>query len=533
MASSFPDGNQYLPLLYRAIEGPWSPIQSPSLTKSPVRHTPEVFSPTSVSSSDSRSSTENDLSHWDAPSPPTDTGRSNPPGPGGPVAYPYKERRIGPAHESVNAIGYSEANGLFHRKKDSVEMEIDDLLEVVMDYHSKKRVTMTSVPLLPLPEEDSSDGPADSKPLVNPPLPPLLAATMPYNGDPDTLSLTLSSPRSSSRSRFSSASPSLKSKRSFTPLTPSTDGWRSPPTPTTFLEREATSSDRFEYVMVADSPPEPPHAPGDSYPGSPSEDRRAHHTQLPPLVITISQDATISRRAQNSISSEQTITHHHSYGVDPPTVDPTSSSFSDDDEDGDLSEIAQAGYFDPNFAIAYLSTSGAVSPLFTRPRPRIEIPHGAGLGSLNSGRSPTLSAGTSPGPVEYLSPSKRLHTPSPRRGVFRSLFPQNGKAAPEQKKEGKRAAARNQIQTRSLAARSMDSVLFGTTSTKSSKGKDKDEKNAEKAAKRAQLAVQLKTKELHRATEGDPEAALRAIRAQKGLAAWEEAGAMYSLDGIL
>lgn len=118
--------------------------------------------------------------------------------------------------------------------------------------------------------------------------------------------------------------------------------------------------------------------------------------------------------------------------------------------------------------------------------------------------------------------------------MFRSLFPHNGGATSERKEERKRAKSRDQIQTQSLAARSMDSV-FGSTSTssKSSKERDKHEKNAERAAKRAQLAVQLRAKQLQQAAEKDPRDPSRTTGAQKGSAAWEEGGAMYSLNGIL
>jgi ribosomal protein S4 len=78
----------------------------------------------------------------------------------------------------------------------------------------------------------------------------------------------------------------------------------------------------------------------------------------------------------------------------------------------------------------------------------------------------------------------------------------------------------------------MDSLLFSTIAGRSSKEKEKDQKKAEKAAKRAQLAAQLRARQLQQAAERGPEAALRAKGAQNGSAAWEENGAMYSLDGI-
>jgi len=535
MVSSFSDGNQDLPLLYWTSDGLSSPVQPPSLTKYPARHTPGVFPTTSILNNSSRLPTENDIGHRDSHWPSAGAGWNHPLSPWAAVTYPQQERfSIDPTHENINATDYSGADGPLHNGgsiggglRESTEMEIDDLLEVVMVYHSK-RATMTSVPLLPLPEEFPSDRPIDSQLHVNPYLPSLLTANVPHNSDSDTSSLT-SSPRSPKGLHFSSASPSLKSKRSFTTTTPSTDGWRSPPTPATVPEHEAPSSDHFGYMNVPSRPvahhpgsrQAPEDATRDNYPGTPSEDRRARHNQLPPLVVTIPPDATIRRRAQHSISSEQTITYDHSRRIESPTDQSVSSRFSDDD----VSEITQTGYTDPVFEVSYFPTSGPASALVTRPRPRIEIPPGAGSDSFNGERSP--SVGISPNPVEYPSPSNHGYTPSPKRGVFRSLFLQNGRAASEQKKEGKRV--QGQIQTQSLATRSMDSASITTTSSKLSKGKDKDEKKAAKAAKRAQLAVQLRAKQLQQ----DPEATSHTTRAQKSPGGWEESGAMYSLGGIL
>ena len=524
MPSSFPDGNQDSSLLYWTSDGLSSPIEPPFPTKHPVRRTSEKFSTSSSSNTNSMSPAENDFGRRDARKPPAGADLDNSPFPSGPVTYLHKGRfSIDSVHE------YSGADGLFHSEssggvglEESVEMEIDSLLEVVMGHHSNRRDAMTSVPLLPLPEEDE---PTASQLHVNRSLPPFLTADVPYNGDSDTPSLTPSSPRSSKGSYFSSTSPSLKSKKSFTSTTPSTDGW-SPVTLAVVPKRKASFSDHHGYMKVPGRPgvytPDSRRGvPRDGYSSVSTEDRRAHHSKLPPLATTIPPDATIRRRAQNSISSDRTITHDHSRHTESPTDHSVLSSFSDDD--APAPEINQTKRLYPGFEIAYLSTSGAVSPLFTRPRPRprIEVPLGAGSGSFVSEPSPGSGAGISPG---HSSPTNTLYNPSPKRGVFRSLFPQNGRAASEQKEERKRAKARDQIQTQYLAARSMDS--FATTSSKSSK------KSTEKAARRAQLAAQLRANQLRQAAGEDPKAVSRTPGAQKGSAGWEESGAMYSLDGI-
>jgi len=546
MGSGFPDSNQDLPLLHWTSDGLSSPVQPRSLTKYSARRTPGVLPTTSPSKSNSRSPTEDDLNHRDVQWSPTGAGRKNDPlRSWTPVTYSQQERfNVNPIYENADPASYSGANGPLHHGGsigvglgESIEMEIDDLLEVVMDYPSK-RATMTSVPLLPLHEDvSSSDGHIALQPHANPSLPSLLTPNALHNGDSDTSSLTSSSPGSPKGSHFSSASPSLNSKRSFTPITPSTDGWRSPPTPAAAPEHEALTSDRFGYLEVTGHPephhPNPSQVPEDPavgrYPSASSDDRRPHHNRPPPLLVTIPQDATIRRRVQNSISSERTVTYDHSSRIESPTDHSMSSRFSDDD----VSEITQTEYTDHAFEMAYFPISGPVSSLITRPRPRIQIPPGSGSGSFNNERSLNSSVGVSPSPVEYSSPSNHSYTPSPRRGVFRSLFLQNGRAASEQKKEGKRSKARDQTQTQSPAELWTDSTSIATTSSKSSKGRDKDEKKAAKAAKRAQLAVQLRAKQLQQTTEKDAEATSRATRPQKGSRGWEDSGAMYSLGGIL
>jgi len=542
MGSGFPDSNQDLPSLHWTSDGLPSSAQPPSLTKYSARHTPGVFPATTPSKTNSRSPTENDIGHRDAQWSPTGAGQNNPPSPLTPVTYFQQGRfSVDPIYDNADPADHSGTNGPLHHGGsigvglgESVEMEIDDLLEVVMDYPSK-RATMTSVPLLPLHEDVSSDGHIDTQPHRNPSIPSLLMANAPHNGDSDTSSLTSSSPGSPKGSHFSSASQSLKSKRSFTPTTPSSDGWRSPSTPPTVPEREALSSDGLRYLEITGHPephhPNPRQVPEDAtmgrYPTASSEYGQPHHNRPPHLVVT--KDATIRRRAQNSISSEHTITRGHSSRIESPTDHSVSSRFSDDDG----SETTQTEYTNRAFEITYFPISGPTSALITRPRPRIQIPPGSASGSFNSEHSLSSSVGISPSPVKYSSPSNHSYTASPRRGVFRSLFLQNGRATSEQKREGKRSKARDQTQVQSPAELSMDSASIATTSSKSSKGKDKDEKKAAKAAKRAQLAVQLRAKQLQQATDKDPEATLRATRPQKGSRGWEDSGAMYSLGGIL
>ena len=547
MASSSSDDNRDPPLLYWTSDGLSSPIQPSFSNRYPVRYTSDSLPTASASNTNSRSPTENDLGRQDARRPPLGADWDGSLGPGDAITYLYKERLgIDHTHENANPTDHSEADELFYGEgsagvvlEESVEMEINDLLEELMDYHSR-RDTMTSMPLLPLPGDvPHGGGSFVSQSRVNPSPPPLLAADVLYSGDSDTPSLTSSSPRSSKGSHLSSASPSLKSKRSFTPVTPSTDGWRSPATLGVVPEREATSSDHLEHLEVPGRPGvyslDPRRLPGDIASDSDlsvsTEGRRTHHNELPPLADTIPQDATIHRRAQNSLSSERTITNNHSRHTESPTDPPASLHSSDDGR----SKAARAKHIYPGFEIAYISTSGAFSPLFTRPRPRIKVPPGSGSGSFTSERSPSSSPSVSSRSTEHpSSSSNNPYTPNQKRGVFRSLFPHNGGATSERKEERKRAKSRDQIQTQSLAARSMDSV-FGSTSTssKSSKERDKHEKNAERAAKRAQLAVQLRAKQLQQAAEKDPRDPSRTTGAQKGSAAWEEGGAMYSLNGIL
>ena len=514
-SSTFSDGNQDPHLL--ADDGLSSPTQ-PSFKYS-ARHPPEVSPTIPASNASYRLPSENDIGHRDVRSPPTGTDQGNPPSLGSPDTYLHREGfSADPTRRNANTANYTKADGLPYNEDSTqvdlegdVEMEIDDLLEDLTDYYSG-RTTMTSVPLLPLPEELSpADGPLNSQPYTDRSPPPLATANTPYSGDSDTVSLTPSSPQSSKGSYFSSASPSLKSKRSFTPITPSTDGWRSPPTLAAVAEHKA-SADYFDYVRAHGRPGlwslDPRQAPEDatrgSYPRVSSENRRAHHTNLPPLRTTIPEDSIIQRRPKYSTSSHRVET----------SVDHSVSSYfsdDDDDDDDDASEITEIGYVGSGFDPARLSASSTVP--FTRSRPWLDASRGPGS-NFHSGYSPSSSI--SPGPIDYPPPSNNRYTMSPKRGMFQSLFSQNGTS--ERKKERKRAKARDSIQTQSLDVRSIDAVSFTTTSSKSSN-------KAEKAAKNAQLAAQLSTKRLLQA--GD-----KGRVPQKGSATWEESGAMYSMDGI-
>lgn len=513
---AFSDGNQDPPLL--ADDGLSSPIQPPS--KYSARYPSEVSPIIPASNTSYRSPSENNLDHRDVRGPPTDTDQGNPPSLGSPDTYLH-EKRVGvdPIRKNTNVTDCIKADGLSHNEdsaevglEGNVETEIDGLLEELMDYHLKW-TTETSELLLPLPEEFSpTDGPLSSQPYADHSLPPLVTIDMPYSGNPDTPSLTSSSPRSSKDSYLSSTSPSLKSKRSFALITPSTDEWRSPPTPAAVTERKASTSDYFDYTKVPGPPgvwsPDPRQVlesvTRDGYPRVSSENRRARHTNLPPLRMTIPEDSIIQRRAKNPTPSE----HRR---VNTSIDHSVSSHFSDDD----ASETTEIGYIDSDFGPAHLSASSAVSPQFTRSRPWDDASRGSGA-SFHSRYSPSSSV--TPSSIDYPSPSNNRYTLSPKRGVFQSLFSPNGTS--ERKKERKRTKAQDPIQTQYLDTRSVDAVSFSTTSSKSSK-------KAEKAAKRAQLAAQLSAKQLLQA--GDKG---RGGAPQKGSATWEEGGAMYSMDGI-
>lgn len=195
-----------------------------------------------------------------------------------------------------------------------------------------------------------------------------------------------------------------------------------------------------------------------------------------------------------------------------------SSRFSDDD----ASEVMETGYLDPGFDQAYISSSSAVSIRFAQ----LGTDSPLGLGGYGGRYSPTLGIG--PGFINCPSPVNVRPTPGPGRGMLQSLFSQNSSLG--QKKERKRPKGLDPIKTQPAASRSADAISFATTSSKSSK--DKEKKKKEKAERRAQLAAQLKAKELQRNTEKDLGGPSDPSVSGKALAVWEERGAMYSMDGI-
>ena len=502
-SSTFSDGNQDPPLLYLADDGLPSPNQP--YFKYSARYPSEASPNTSH-----RSPSENDLGRRNV---------RNPPSLDSPGTYLYKE---GFRADHICRSGYTDHDegstevGL----EGSVETEIDGLLQELMDYHSEKRSTMTSAHLLPLPEELSpTDGPLNSQPYVDHFLPPLVTVDTSYSGDSDTPSLTPSSPQSPKGPYLSSSSPSLKSKRSFTPITASMDGWRSLPTLAAATERKAPTSNYFDYTKVPRRPGvwshDPRQAPEDfirdSHPGVSSRNRRARPTNPPPLRMTIPEDSIIRRRAKSSTSSGYTLTRDYGHRVETSIDSSVSSYFSDDG----ASEITEIGSTDSGFDPAYLSASSTVSPKFTGSRPRLDASRGSGSShhSVHSS-SPSLS----PGSIDYPPPSNNRYTLSPKRGMFQSLFSQSNTS--ERKKERKRAKTQDPIQTQTLYARSMDAVSLSATSSKSSK-------KADKATKRAQLAAQFSAKQLPQIEDKS-----RGGAPQKGSTTWEESGAMYSMDGI-
>lgn len=364
-------------------------------------------------------------------------------------------------------------------------MEIDDLLQGMMDDRSKRRSTMSFAPLLTPPEEFSStDEPAGSQSYSDHSFPLLVPADTLYGCDSDTPSLT-------------SSSPSLKSRRSFTPITPSTDGWRSPPTLLTVPEHggDLVSDD---HLCV------------------PREDRRVRNTHLPPLRMTIPEDSTIQRRGKNPTPSEHTLSPDDSHRVETSIDCLPPSHFSDDD----TSESTEIGYIGSDVEPAYPSTPNTVPPQITQSPSRLEFLQGPGSHSNHGGHSPTSS----------INPSSAVHPPisngrrssSPKRSVFRTIFSQNNISG--RKKERNQERTHRPIQTQLPAARSVETASVTSISSKSSK--DKGRKKGEKAARRAQLAEQLGAKQPARALDNsrrDP---------PKPSATWEEKGGMFGVDGL-
>ena len=533
MASTFYDGNQGPPLLHWIDDGLLSPPRPPFMTKYSARHTPEVSPSTSPSNVSSRSLSEKGFGRRDAQRPPTGTDRHNFLCPGDPDNYLHKRRfSVEPIREDADATDDSKADGVYHYEdsaevglEGNLEMEIDGLLEELMDYHSKRRATMASAPLLPLPEEVSPS--ASPRLSADSSLPQLVTANMLFGGGPDTPELISSSPRSSKGSNFSpTRSPSLKSKNNFTPITPPTDGWRSHLSLATVPERRTPTPDHSGRVRLLGQsevlPPDPHRVPEDltrdTHTSVPSETRRAHHTNLPPIRTTIPEDSPIHRRGKSSISSEHTIMDEHRSRVESLADQSLSSRFSDDD----ASQVTEIGYLDPGFDHGYISSSSAVSIRFAR----LGTDSLPGLRAFGGRYSPT--SGISPGSVNCPSPTNVRPTPSPKRGMLQSLFSQNSSLG--QKKERKRSKGQDHVKIQPATSRSVDTISFATTSSKSSK--DKEKKKREKAERRAQLAAQLKAKQLQQDTEKDLGGPSHASVPGNVLVAWEERGAMYSMDGI-
>lgn len=528
MASTFCDGNQDLPLLYWADGGLSSPAQPPFMTNYSARHTPEL-SPVTLASSISSRSPEKDIGRRGAQRPSTGRNRDTFLSPLNPTGCAYNGR-FGAEHinKDADATCDSNADGVYRSEdsaeEENLEMEIDGILDELMDYHSTRRVTMTSAPLLPLPEELSPTGAYTSPHLYSSSLPPSASGSTLFGGDSDTPSLVSSSPRSSRGSHFSpTMSPSLKSKKNFMPITPSTDGWRSPPSLATVPEHSASTSDSIGHTPLSDHSaawsPNPPEGDTlDSYVGASSETQRAHHTNLPPIWTAIPEDSAIQRRAKTSISSEQTMTGDRRSRVESLAT----RSFS---SDNGASAITEIGYSGPGYDHVYLSDSSAVSIRFAQPG--AESPRRPWLDALAGRYSPTSSI--SPGFVDYPPPTNTHNAPSPKRGMLQSLFSQN--SSPDIRKERKWSKMRDPVKIQSSPPHSLDNISFAATSNKSSEGKGK--KRAEKAERRAQLAAQLKAKQLQAAAEKHRETTSRTIVSEKAVAVWEERGGMYSIDGFM
>lgn len=533
MASTFCDSNQDPPLLYWVDDGPSSPAQPRFVTNHSARYTPEL-SPVTPASNISRRSLESDSGRRGAQRPLIGKERDI-------FLSPYDSTNnvrkgrfsAGPIYKDTDATYGSKVDGTYDREDSadvSLDTEIDDLLDDLVGYHSK-RTTMTSAHLLPLPEEISpTGGPASPQLYSDFSLLPPVTDSMLLGGDSDTPSLVSSSPRSSKGSHLSpSWSPSLKSKKNFAPITPSTDGWRSPPSLATVLEHEASTSDSFGHTGLSTHPaawsPDLREAPEDdsldSYIGASSETRRAHHTNLPPIWTAIPEDSTIRRRAKASISSEQTIIGDYKSRVESLADQSLTSYCSGNDPSG----ITGMGYLDPGFNPLYTSGSSAVSIRFAQPS--AGSPRRPWTGGSSGRYSPTSSF--SPGSVDYPPPNGLGYGSSPKRGRLQSLFSQNN--SPEQKRERKWSKMRDQVQMESSPPQSTDKMSFLTSSSKSSK--DKGKKKAEKAERRAQLAAQLKARQLQATVEKDRGSPSRAPDSQNALGGWEERGGMYSIDGFI
>jgi hypothetical protein len=517
MASTFYNGNRGPPLPCWADEGSSSPVHPHFMTNHSVLHTPEL-SPAVLASSISSRSPEKDFGRrGSAQRPLSGKDRDSFLSPRDPTNY-WHDKRF--SAESTRK-GADATYGVYHFDglEEDLDLEVDDLLDELMDYHSKRRVTMTSA-VLPLPEELSpTSGPTSPQLYPDSSLPPSVTGSLWFGGDSDTPSLASSSPGSSKGSLLSpTRSPSLKSKRGSMPVTPSTDGWRSLPHLEPVPEHKASTSDSSCHSTTWS-----PDGTLESYISASSETRRAHHTNLPPIRTVIPEDSFIRRRAKSSISSEQTITDDRKSRVE----SLANRSFSSRSPGDEASVSTEIGYPGPGFDHAFLPNSSAVSIRFAQPD--AESPRRPWLSAFSGRYSPTSSI-ISPGFVDFPSPTKLHHPPaSPKRGVLQSLFSQNG--SPEQKKERKRSNGWDPVQMQSSPPQSVDNMSFATTSSK-----EKGKKRSEKAEKRAQLAAQLKAKQLQgaAAAERDPAGALSHANVPgKAPAVWEERGRMYSIEGFI
>ena len=484
-ASTFSGGNQDPPLLYLADDGLLSPIRPTFPTRHSARHPSELSPTTPASNTSRRSLSEGDLGRRCVPGPRITIYQDNPASLGDPVTCLHKKTfSVNLVREDASTTDHSHADGS-SRNDDSleecVETEIDDLLQVMTDNYSKGGSTMSIAPLLPPPEESS---PIGSRPYSDHSFPPLLPADALYNCDSDTPSLT-------------SSSPSLKSKRSFTPITPTTDGWRSPPTLLTVPEHRGDLASDNHHLCVL------------------REDRRVRDTNLPPLRTMIPEVSTVERWSENPIPSEHTLPQDRGHRVETSIDRIPPSHFSND-----TPESTEIGYIGSDIEPECPSTAGTVPSQIAQPLPRLEVPQGPGSDSNHGGHSPAPSI--NPGFIVPPSVSNGRRSPAPKRSAFRTIFSQNSVSG--RKKERKQEEAQDPIQTQSPAARSIETASVTSTSSKSSK--DKDRKKGEKAARRAQLAEQLKAKQPARAmanSRRDP---------AKPSTTWEEKGGMYGVDVI-
>ena len=498
MASTFSNGIKALPLLYWVDERPPSPVQPRFVTNHSARHNSELSLAPAMPAPNARSrSSANNFDRRGARRPSTS---KDTPSPRDPTDLRQKRRFsaefIRNHHEDSAEVCLDE----------DLDLEIDGLLDELTDYQLRRRSTMMSAPLLPLPEEFSpTGGPISPQLYTDSLLPPSMTDSMFFGGDSDTPSLVSSSPGSSRGSHFSSTrSPSLRSKKNFTPITPPADGWRGPPALTTVPEHKTSGSDPFRPTRLSNHcvawSPDPRRVSEDSAISVSSDTRRAHHTNLPPIKTTIPEDSTIRRRAKASISSEQTITGDRRESL----ANRSSTSHS---SDGGASEITEIGYPAHGFGRVYLSNSSVGSLRFARPD--AESPRRPWFGAFSGRYSPASSLVDHPPATEISHAS-----PSPKRGMLQSLFSQNG--------------SRDPVKIQSSPPQSLYDTPFVATSSK-----DKGKKKVEKAERRAQLVAQMKAKNLQEAAKKAAGTPSRINVSGKTSEVWEERGRMWSIDGFV